>query len=93
MDFGDHSAEAKKEEDPTNGCGIYMQDLSRMKAMLFNNISTCYFHLNSVTKAEYHNDLALMEDPDYAKALLRKVLILERKGEFEHAYSIAGFAI
>jgi hypothetical protein len=51
--------------------------------MLYNNIATSFFHLNQIQKAELYNDMALMEDPDYAKALLRKVLILERKGEFE----------
>ena len=44
-------------------------------------------------KAELYNDMALMEDPDYAKALLRKVLILERKGEYEQAHSIANFSV
>jgi hypothetical protein len=53
-----------------------------MKAMLYNNISTSYFHMNAIPKAEYFNELALVEEPDYAKALLRKVLILEKKGEY-----------
>ena len=30
--------------------------------------------------------MALMEDPDYAKALMRKILIQEKKGEFEGGY-------
>lgn len=64
-----------------------------MKAMLFNNISTCYFHMNALPKSDYYNDMALMEEPDYAKALLRKALILERKGEFSQAHSIANFAV
>lgn len=34
-----------------------------------------------------------MEDPDYAKGLLRKVLILEKKGEFTSGSNIANFAI
>ncbi len=34
-----------------------------------------------------------MEEPDYAKALLRKIHILERKGEISQALSIAEFAI
>jgi hypothetical protein len=37
--------------------------------------------------------LALSEDPDYAKALYRKVLIMEKKGEFTSGHSIAMFAI
>ena len=64
-----------------------------MKAMLLNNIATCYFHLNLLTEAEYSNDMALMEDPDYAKAMLRKVYILQKKGDYKEACSIAGFAI
>lgn len=34
-----------------------------------------------------------MEDPDYAKALYRKILILEKKGEFTNAHNMANFAI
>ena len=33
-----------------------------------------------------------MEDPDYAKALLRKILIQERKGEYEGGYQMANYA-
>ncbi len=81
-------------EDPTGVLGIFAQDLSRMKAMLLNNIATCFFHIGGdLTKAEYFNDLALMEDPDYAKAMLRKVYILQKKGDYKEACSIAGFAI
>lgn len=60
-----------------------------MKAMLFNNIATCYYHLGQIDKADHMNDLALVEEPDYAKAMLRKVLILERRGDYAQAYSIA----
>jgi len=63
-----------------------------MKAMLYNNIATCHFHMNNLPKAELHNEMALMEEPDYAKALLRKVYILEKKGEYRQAVSIAEFA-
>jgi hypothetical protein len=48
MEFGDHSGGKEEKEDPTGGYGIYQQDLSRMKAMLYNNISTCYFHMGNV---------------------------------------------
>lgn len=37
--------------------------------------------------------MALVEEPDYAKALLRKILILEKKGEFSQATSMAQFAV
>ena len=53
-----------------------------MKSMLYNNLSTCYFHMNNLPQAELHNEYALMEEPDYAKAYLRKVCILEKKGEY-----------
>ena len=53
-----------------------------MKAMLYNNIATCHFHMGNLPKAELNNEMAVVEEPDYAKALLRKVLILERKGEY-----------
>jgi tetratricopeptide (TPR) repeat protein len=88
MEFGDHSLGGKEEEevgkveDETGGYGIFVQDLSRMKAMLYNNIATCFFHMGNLPKAEINNEMALVEEPDYAKALLRKVLILERKGEY-----------
>jgi tetratricopeptide (TPR) repeat protein len=64
-----------------------------MKAMLYNNISTCYFHMGNIDKSELNNEMALIEEPDYAKALLRKCMILERKGEYSQAVSIAEFAI
>ena len=88
MEFGDHSLGGKEEEevakveDETGGYGIFVQDLSRMKAVLYNNIASCFFHMGNFPKAEINNEMALVEEPDYAKALLRKVLILERKGEF-----------
>ena len=34
-----------------------------------------------------------MEDPDYAKALHRKVLILEKKGDYTNGHNIANFAV
>lgn len=61
--------------------------------MLFNNISACYFNLNNLEKSDKFNNLALMEDPDYAKALFRKVLILEKNGQFTNGHNMANFAI
>ena len=62
--------------------------------MLLNNISASFFHIEGkLSESEYFNDMALMEDPDYAKAMLRKVLILQKKGYYKEAHSIAGFAI
>lgn len=71
---------------------IYHQDFARMKAILYNNISTSYFHLQNLAKADAFNDMALMEDPDYARALLRKILILEKKGEYGAGHGLAKFA-
>ena len=56
---------------------MYYQEFSRLKSMLFNNISVCYFSMNNIPQSEKFNDMALMEDPDYAKALLRKIMISE----------------
>ena len=70
-----------------------MQDFLRLKAMLYNNISTCYFHLGNIHKAEFNNEMALVEEPDYAKGLLRKILILEKKGEYMQATSMAQYAV
>jgi hypothetical protein len=61
---------------------MFHQDFVRLKAILNNNISMCYFNMNQIPKSVQYNDHALMEDPDYAKALYRKVLILEKQGQF-----------
>ena len=39
------------------------------------------------------NDMALVEDPDYARAHYRKCTILEKKGEFKRAVELAEAAI
>ena len=44
-------------------------------------------------KSEYYNDLALSEDPDYAKALYRNILILEKKGLYTRASQMAQFCV
>ena len=59
---------------------MYLQDFSRLKAILFNNVATCYFNMDEIVKSEQFNDLSTVEDPDYAKGMLRKILIMERKG-------------
>ncbi len=81
-------------EDPKVPAGsIFYQDFCRVKSMLRNNIAVCYFNLNKMRECEKFNDMALMEDPDYGKALLRKCLILEKKGEFTQGHDISRFAI
>ena len=42
--------------------------------------------MSSMDKADNFNDKALMEDPDYAKALMRKIMIMEKKGDYEQGY-------
>ena len=66
-----------------------MQDFTRLKAILYNNMSACYFNLEAWQKSEYFNDLALSEDPDYAKALYRNILILEQKGLYSRGAQMA----
>lgn len=72
---------------------MYYQDFSRLKSILFNNISACYFNMNAMDKSDSFNDRALMEDPDFAKALYRKVLILEKNGEYTQGHHLAKFGI
>jgi tetratricopeptide (TPR) repeat protein len=88
-----YQSELAGQADETGGHGIFAQDLIRMKAMLLNNLSTCYFYLGRMRESEEFNDLALMEDPDYAKGMLRKALILEKNGSYQEAHNIARFAI
>ncbi len=59
---------------------IYYQDFSRIKAVLYNNISTCFFKMGDLNQSDMFNDKALMEDPDYGKAHYRKCKILQKKG-------------
>lgn len=64
-----------------------------MKAILLNNVSTCFFCRGDFDKAEEFNDQAMTVDPEYPKALLRKCLILEHNGVFSIALKIADYAI
>ena len=59
-----------------------MQDYQRLKAVLNNNISATYCKLSDYDRADKYNNLALMEDPEYAKAFHRKILILEETGKY-----------
>jgi hypothetical protein len=49
--------------------------------------------MNNIAQSDKFNDMSLMEDPDYAKALLRKILILEKKGEYEGGHNMANFCV
>ena len=48
-----------------------------MKAVLNNNIAACYCKLADYSRADKFNNLALIEDPEYAKAFYCKCIILE----------------
>ena len=56
---------------------MYLQDFQRLKATFFNNLSSCLFNQNRIDQADKFNDMALMEDPGYARAHFRKCTILE----------------
>ena len=60
-----------------------------LKAQLCNNMSACYSKMGDIESADIYNNWALKECPDYAKALHRKCIILEDKGEFTQASKVA----
>ena len=68
---------------------MYYQDCLRLKSTLLNNVAACFFNQKKIKEAEQFNDLALIEDPGYAKAHHRKCLILEANGQLTSAISIA----
>ena len=68
---------------------MYLQDFSRLKAVLLNNLASCCFCQNYIDQADQFNDMALMEDPDYGRAHYRKCTILEKRGHYAQALSLA----
>ena len=68
---------------------MYYQEFFRLKATFLNNLASCFFSMQKIEDADKFNDMALMEDPAYAKAHYRKCLILEAKGHFSGALNIA----
>ena len=72
---------------------MFHQDFNRMKAILHNNISMSYFRLNKIPKADNSNSQALAADPDYAKALYWKLLIMEKLGHYTNGADMAKFCI
>ena len=68
---------------------MYLQDFTRLKAVLLNNLSSCCFNQDLLSQADTFNDMALMEDPDYGKAYYRKCMILQKKGFFSQALELA----
>ena len=63
-----------------------------MKAVLYNNLSSCYCKFGNYEEAESLNDNALVEDP-FSKVYYRKCLILEAKGEIIMAINLASQSI
>ena len=70
---------------------LFHQDFQRLKAILFNNVSSCFFKYGDLTEAEKYNDMSVVQDPDYGKAHFRKCMILERKGEYTQAVDLAQY--
>lgn len=72
---------------------MFLQDFQRLKAILFNNVSSCFFKYGNLDEAEKYNDMSVIQDPDYGKAHYRKCCILEKKGEFTQAVDLARYYI
>ena len=72
---------------------IYYQDFCRLKAVLNNNVAASWFNLNNIDEADSFNNQALIEDPDYCKALHRKCLILQKQGQYSICAQMLTFFI
>ena len=49
---------------------MFWQDFVRMKAVLNNKVAETYFKMGDCDRADLYNSTALIEDPDYFKAIL-----------------------
>ena len=72
---------------------MYQQDLARLIAQMHNNMSLVYFKADALEQADLANSYALIEDPDYAKAMLRLVQIKEAQGSYKSAIEMANFSL
>ena len=68
---------------------MYLEDFEVLKAQFCNNMSACYQKMGDLDNADIYNNWALKECPEYAKALHRKCLILEAKGEYTQCVKVA----
>ena len=68
---------------------MYNQEFYRLKATYLNNLASCFFSVDEIEESDKFNDMALMEDPSYAKGYYRKCLILEAKGQYSGAINVA----
>ena len=84
-EFGDQG-ECKKDS-------MYHQDFTRLKAVCLNNLASCFFNEGFIDQADKFNDMALTEDPDYARAHYRKCTILAERGDIKRAILVANSAI
>ena len=75
------------------GGQMYYQDFLRLKAVLNNNISMAFMKLRDYDRAHIYNNAAILDDPDYGKAVLRKAQILEETCEYTHALAIANWGM
>ena len=60
---------------------------------MHNNMSLTYFKAGAMEQADLANSYALIEDPDYAKAMLRLVEIKEEQGAIKSALEMANFSL
>ena len=72
---------------------MFRKELLRLKAVLNNNISACYCSLNDFKNADRYNNLALVEDQEYAKVYYRKILVLEGQARYKEAASLADWGV
>ena len=86
--YDEHKQDEEEKEDSRT---MYKQDFERLKAQFCNNMAACYQKMGDIEQADTYNNWALVECPDYAKALHRKCLIHEAKREYTMAVKIAEF--
>ena len=72
---------------------MYLQDYELIVAQLTNNVATCYFKMKNYQEADVWNNQALIECPDYAKAIYRKCTIQEANGDYSAAIQMAKWGI
>ena len=72
---------------------MFRKDLLRLKAILNNNISACYCHVNDFKNADRYNNLALIDDPEYAKVFYRKIYVLEGQARYKEGAEMAAWCI
>jgi tetratricopeptide (TPR) repeat protein len=55
---------------------MFLKEFNRLKATLHNNIASSFCQLGEFKLADKSNNLAMMEDPEYAKVFYRRIIIL-----------------